>query len=63
MCVDHYFGSGEVVYAPNISSARAHLWEWIASLPDAKCIICGDFNMVEWEGDQVGGLGSVVCGL
>ena len=32
------------------------------SLQDSYWIVGGNLNMVEWEGDQGGGVGSIVCG-
>ena len=35
------------VYSPCGPRERASVWEEIASL-SGNCIVCGDFNMVEW---------------
>jgi hypothetical protein len=44
-----------LVYAPNISLDRLNLWErMVSSLLDAEWFVGGDFNMVEWEGGDVG---------
>lgn len=35
----------------------------VSSLPNEDWIVGGDFNIVEWEGDWGGGVGSMVCGI
>jgi hypothetical protein len=46
-----------------LALTHIHLWMWMeTSLPYVEWIIGGDFNMVEWDGDRGGGVGSVISG-
>ena len=52
------------IYAPNLSYTHIRIWEWMETyLPYVEWINCGDFNMVEWDGDRGGGVGYVISGL
>jgi hypothetical protein len=52
------------VYAPNSSSERCILWDWlVSSLSNIEWIWGIDFNMVEWVKDGEGGSSFVICGI
>jgi hypothetical protein len=52
------------VYSPNTSINRCTLWEWMdSSLTVAHWIIRGNFNMVEWERDRDGVVGSIISSV
>jgi hypothetical protein len=47
-----------------LSGERSFLWDWMpSSLLGANWFVNGDFNMVEWEGDQGGGTIIVVTSV